>query len=81
MASTWMERVDLTGMGYVGGDIVPSIVERNNQLHSRQDRRFISLDLTADRGSCTGIKIWRAVADVKEAKCFGHNTKRCQQAC
>jgi len=46
---TWMERVDLTGIEYIGGDIVPSIVEQNNRLHSRQNRRFMSLDLTRDR--------------------------------
>ena len=46
---TWMDRVDLTGIEYIGGDIVPSIVERNNMLHARHDRRFMSLDLTTDR--------------------------------
>ncbi|HEV7389090.1 MAG TPA: class I SAM-dependent methyltransferase [Gemmatimonadaceae bacterium] len=46
---TWMERVDLSGIEYIGGDIVPSIVERNTQLHSRNDRRFLNLDLTSDR--------------------------------
>lgn len=46
---TWMERVDLSGVEYIGGDIVPLIVERNTQLHSSKDRRFMSLDLTSDR--------------------------------
>ena len=46
---TWMEHVDLTGVEYIGGDIVPSIVEQNNRLHATGARRFVHLDLTRDR--------------------------------
>ena len=45
---TWMEHVDLTGIEYIGGDIVPSIVEKNQRLHTRESRRFVGLDLTRD---------------------------------
>lgn len=45
---TWMEHVDLTGIDYIGGDIVPTIVETNNRLHSSETRRFVHLDLTRD---------------------------------
>jgi len=45
---TWMERVDLSGIEYVGGDIVPSIVEQNQRLHASGSRRFVGLDLTRD---------------------------------
>jgi hypothetical protein len=45
---TWMEQVDLTGIEYIGGDIVPQIVETNQRLHSGPSRRFIHLDLTRD---------------------------------
>ena len=45
---TWMERVDLSGIEYTGGDIVPSIVEKNQRLHTRESRRFVALDLTRD---------------------------------
>ena len=45
---TWMEHVDLTGIEYIGGDIVPSIVEKNQRLHTRESRRFAALDLTRD---------------------------------
>ncbi len=45
---TWMEHVDLTGVSYIGGDIVPTIVERNRQLHAGPSRKFMDLDLTRD---------------------------------
>lgn len=43
---TWMEHVDLSGIEYIGGDIVPSIIERNRRLHANETRRFVELDLT-----------------------------------
>ena len=45
---TWMERVDLAGIEYVGGDIVPSIVAENKRLHASGSRRFALVDLTRD---------------------------------
>jgi hypothetical protein len=45
---TWIEHVDLSGIEYIGGDIVPSIVEKNQRLHSTESRRFVGLDLTRD---------------------------------
>ncbi len=45
---TWMEHVDLSGIEYIGGDIVPSIIERNRRLHASKARRFTELDLTRD---------------------------------
>ena len=45
---TWMEHVDLSGIEYIGGDIVPSIVEKNQQLHAKSSRRFTLVDLTRD---------------------------------
>jgi hypothetical protein len=44
----WMEHVDLSGIQYIGGDIVPSIVEKNRRLHAGESRRFVELDLTRD---------------------------------
>lgn len=44
----WMEHVDLTGIEYIGGDIVPSIVEKNQRLYASESRRFARLDLTRD---------------------------------
>jgi hypothetical protein len=45
---TWMEHVDLSGIDYIGGDIVPTIVEQNNRAYSSATRRFMKLDLTKD---------------------------------
>lgn len=45
---TWMERVDLDGIEYIGGDIVRSIVESNQQEKSAEGRSFVELDLTRD---------------------------------
>jgi hypothetical protein len=45
---TWMEHVDLHGVDYIGGDIVPTIVEQNRRLHAVASRKFMDLDLTRD---------------------------------
>jgi hypothetical protein len=45
---TWMEHVDLRGIEYIGGDIVPSIIEENQRLHATESRRFTLVDLTRD---------------------------------
>jgi len=46
---TWMDHVDLSGIEYIGADIVRSIVELNEQEHGCAGRRFIRLDLTRDQ--------------------------------
>ena len=46
---TWMEHVDLGGVEYIGGDIVPSIVAENQRLHESGSRRFAVIDLTRDQ--------------------------------
>jgi len=45
----WMKRVDLSGIEYIGGDIVPSIIEQNQRLHTTESRSFRHLDLTRDK--------------------------------
>lgn len=45
---TWMDHVDLTGIEYIGADIVHSIVESNQEQYARDDRKFMELDLTRD---------------------------------
>jgi hypothetical protein len=45
---TWMKRVDLSGIEYIGGDIVPSIIEENKRVHTTESRSFVQLDLTRD---------------------------------
>jgi hypothetical protein len=45
---TWMEHVDLTGIDYIGADIVRSIIESNRMDYGSEGRDFIELDLTRD---------------------------------
>ncbi|MEM9203117.1 MAG: class I SAM-dependent methyltransferase [Actinomycetota bacterium] len=44
----WMKSVDLGEIDYVGADIVPDAVERNQQLFAGANRRFKTLDVTTD---------------------------------
>ena len=45
---TWMDHVDLTGIRYIGADIVRSIVDENQRLYASESRQFIEMDLTRD---------------------------------
>jgi hypothetical protein len=44
----WMQHVDLHGIDYTGGDIVPAIVAEDQRRYAGASRRFIELDLTRD---------------------------------
>lgn len=41
----WMAHVDLTGIDYTGGDIVPDMIAQNSQRHGRPGRKFQVIDL------------------------------------
>jgi hypothetical protein len=41
----WMQHVNLEGIEYTGGDIVPALVERNRTIHERVGRKFEVMDL------------------------------------
>jgi SAM-dependent methyltransferase len=43
----WMAHVDLTGIDYLGGDIVPEMIARNTERHGGPGRRFEVVDLIA----------------------------------
>ena len=45
----WMRLLDLPVSRYIGGDIVPEIVARNQQQYGTARRQFIGLDLTQDQ--------------------------------
>ena len=70
---SWMARVELPGVEYVGGDIVPEIVETNRRHHSRPGRAFRELDLTrselpaADLLLCRDCLVHLSHADVDAA--------------
>jgi SAM-dependent methyltransferase len=44
----WMSRVDLAGIEYIGGDIVPALVESNTERYARPGVSFRRLDLMSD---------------------------------
>jgi hypothetical protein len=44
----WMQNVDLSGIDYIGADIVPAVIEQNRRLYASATRRFVELDLTRD---------------------------------
>ncbi|WP_126284853.1 class I SAM-dependent methyltransferase [Burkholderia stagnalis] len=41
----WMKSVDLTGVDYIGGDIVPDMIEVNNVNYGSPSRQFVVLDI------------------------------------
>lgn len=41
----WMSKVDLAGIDYLGGDIVPALIESNRRAHVRPGVRFEVIDL------------------------------------
>ncbi len=41
----WMSKIDLGDVDYIGGDIVPAIIERNRELFGSPRRRFEQVDL------------------------------------
>jgi SAM-dependent methyltransferase len=42
----WMSQVDLSGIEYIGGDIVESIVQADRERYESRTRRFMKVDLT-----------------------------------
>jgi hypothetical protein len=44
----WMRMLDLTGVDYIGGDIVKALIETNQKKHSSSNKRFIKIDITSD---------------------------------
>jgi len=44
----WMSKLDLDGIAYLGSDIVPELIEKNNQIYASESIKFKMLDLTTD---------------------------------
>jgi hypothetical protein len=45
----WMHRVDLSKVKYIGADIVPDVIKRNQESYRRCNVDFIVADLTKDK--------------------------------
>jgi SAM-dependent methyltransferase len=43
----WMSQIDLSGIDYIGADIVESIIDANRERYASPGRRFIKVDLTS----------------------------------
>lgn len=50
----WMREVPLD-VDYIGADIVPEIVARNQQLYGREGRRFVVFDVVSDDLPCVDL--------------------------
>jgi hypothetical protein len=44
----WMKHVDLSGINYIGGDIVPLLVDANRKKYSSGNRSFTVINLITD---------------------------------
>lgn len=44
----WLKLVDLSGVQYIGGDIVPDLVEKNNQAYATPERTFKTINIIQD---------------------------------
>jgi len=45
---SWMKLIELGNRTYIGGDIVPGLIEENNAKYSSSNHRFFVLDLIKD---------------------------------
>jgi len=43
---SWMAKVELPGVTYIGGDLLPEIVQQNGRDHGGTGRIFLELDIT-----------------------------------
>jgi hypothetical protein len=45
----WMRKVDLSKVEYVGADVVPSVINKNQETYARVNVNFMVADLTRDK--------------------------------
>ena len=69
----WMQNVDLTGVHYIGGDLVGDLVERNHAKHACDGVEFRKIDLmndtlpAADVILCRDCLVHLSLADMQVA--------------
>lgn len=69
----WMARLELPGVQYTGGDIVPEVVAEAARRYGRDDRQFLVLDITrshlpaADLLLCRDCLVHLSYADIANA--------------
>lgn len=71
----WMQHVDLSGVRYVGGDIVADIIKQNQELYDKEDVIFEVLNILSDEFPAFDLIICRdclvhfSYADIHKALC------------
>jgi hypothetical protein len=69
----WISTIPLSGVTYLGGDLLPEVVERNRERFADSGRRFLQLDLThsplpgADLLLCRDALVHLSFADIAAA--------------
>ena len=59
----WLQKVKLEAdINYVGADIVQILVDKNNNLYSRENIHFVRLDITKDSIPLSDLVMVRAVS-------------------
>ena len=44
----WMKEINLDSISYIGADIVEKIIKFNNEEHSKENRKFVKIDILKD---------------------------------
>jgi hypothetical protein len=60
----WMRYTELGPVTYIGADVVPSLIARNEQRYGRDDREFMVLDITKS--------VIPRVSVILSRDCFAH---------
>lgn len=69
----WMKEIDLSGIQYIGADIVHEMIDRNDKNFSNEQRRFLEMDLLSsqlprvDLVFCRDCLVHMSNRDVKRA--------------
>ncbi|MBK8351111.1 MAG: class I SAM-dependent methyltransferase [Saprospirales bacterium] len=69
----WMKHVDLKDINYIGGDIVPEIINKNNQQYASSSVSFVELNLITDKLPdvdlvfCRDCLVHLSIAQIKDA--------------
>jgi hypothetical protein len=70
---SWMAKVELQGVAYIGGDLLPEIVQQNQSAHGAPWRTFLELNITgsalpaADLLLCRDCLVHLSNSDVSSA--------------
>ena len=66
-----MKEADLTGVHYIGADMVPELIKQNNETYGNEDREFKVLDVLEDELPLCDMVICRdALVHMDFRDCF-----------